>query len=1724
MKRGNPQTKSRHQGRLASGQRNRRLTVENLETRQLLAAAIGSGGPAFVAGYGAIDNVAPRNIGTVNAFQFNESELSTGRGINDSRATAEFLPLGTLPGQQDTIDVRGNLPPLTTSTLNGTQFEDVDFFRFNLRAGDILDIATTGAAGRFDVMYANGQQWFGTLTNNALLDEEGLATIYPANSPLQTLGNAVGAQIVPDTGTYYLRVAREVTGSAATAYTVGLRVYRPVMEGAPIGAQQTVYIDFEGGLFPTSLFFDPAADPDEPLPSTIQIPSLVESLNFLGFDVPIVVTPESAGIVNTLIDDILRRVEDDFNIWIPATGGNGDFNRTGVPGEYGIRILNSRDHADPGFNAPYVTRVFVGGSAPDIFIDSDGLYGIAQTVDVGNFNTSEFVLTFLEAIGLDAQDFDDIPNSLTSNRLQIAAQGLALTISHELAHSFGIFHTDRAGGIRSIIDAGVDINDDYELGLDGIFGTADDIDMSFPERDRFEPTEGYRGFNRVTASLAWGLATGTQGTSLRGTVFNDANRDSARNAGEAGLAGVTVFVDANGNGVFDPGETFTTTAADGSYTLPVPAGNNLISIVPPTGYVLTTPASRPVTGAATNVTFGLHQPNATFTGRKFADLNGNGFLDAGEPGIGGVFVYIDLDRDGRIDIGEPRAITNADGTYTLNFAGLQPGLTYQIREVVGPGFEQTSPTSGFHEFVYDPLNPPVGLNFANRPSRDFGDAPDSYMTLQASGGPSHGIIPGLSLGQRVDRDLDGQPSPLADGDDLSGPVGPGGVVLDDEDGVRVLSPIAPGATAAFEVTITNTTGQTGYLQAWFDFNKDGTFTGPGEKVLSNVVLPAGANIVNIQIPTGVTPGNLFTRWRYSLTPDLGIGGPADTGEVEDHLFTVVAQPKVANDDVVIVPRNRPANQIFVLSNDFETADNRLRITGRDLVSLGTRGVVTIAPDQRSLFYTPPTGFVGQDRFTYTVTPDFGPPSTATVTVNVTFQSDVPVALDDTFRVAQGSNNIALNVLDNDLPSSFGGITIVSVTPGTRGGATSLVGGNQSVRYTPQAGFAGTEEFTYTISDAAGNISSATATVNLLPGSQLDDVVGFEIEFLDVVNGQPITDIQAGREFLARVTVEDLRQPALNQSNIFSAFLDLLYTDELVAVLPDPSNPLGFAIQFGNQFQSGITGLQSGDASIPGLLDEVGSQRVSLQSSGVAEGPLELFTVRFQAISPGIAVFAANPADEPINETTVYNRQTALAVNELRLGISELVISPGGDSFTSAIDDAFPDGLDSTGARIEGGRAAQLDVLANDLLGPTDTISEFFILNQPNEGVAFVNGGIVVYTPDNAVINRFDSFTYGIVTADGVRSTAEVTLFVGDPIAAQNSAPIGNKPFDVDIALKVVDGNGNQVNSVSPGSRFGVQVIVQDLRAALAANPLGVFAAFTDILYDADLARPSNQILDDPFDFDVQFGPEFGVTGAFGIADRVGIIDEFGSFLTNTNPTNVPPNPALTGQPVLLATLFFDAIGTGELRFASSPADARPFRDTLLFQPAEPVEVSRIRYNVATVQIGSGSGEGETLQNALLPADVNGDGYVTPIDALLVLNEIRDARLEASGESPRQNRPRFFTDVDGNKAVTPMDALLVINHIRLARQGDVPMDLHQLSALTPGANGITPIDSYEALNQLLSGRYAGSTAAAEGEGADENGGVVAQPRAVPMTEPAAAGDDDDEAMLGLLADDVASLWK
>jgi hypothetical protein len=71
---------------------------------------------------------------------------------------------------------------------------------------------------------------------------------------------------------------------------------------------------------------------------------------------------------------------------------------------------------------------------------------------------------------------------------------------------------------------------------------------------------------------------------VSGTVFADDNTNGARDAGEPGLPGWTVFVDLHGTGVLAADDPQAVTASDGSYAITgVPAGTYLVRLVQQSG-------------------------------------------------------------------------------------------------------------------------------------------------------------------------------------------------------------------------------------------------------------------------------------------------------------------------------------------------------------------------------------------------------------------------------------------------------------------------------------------------------------------------------------------------------------------------------------------------------------------------------------------------------------------------------------------------------------------------------------------------------------------------------------------------------------------------------------------------------------------------------------------------------------------------------------------------------------------------------------------------------------------------------------------------------------------------------------------------------------------------------------------------------------------------------------
>ena len=161
---------------------------------------------------------------------------------------------------------------------------------------------------------------------------------------------------------------------------------------------------------------------------------------------------------------------------------------------------------------------------------------------------------------------------------------------------------------------------------------------------------------------------------------------------------------------------------------------------------------------------------------------------------------------------------------------------------------------------------------------------NDYETYDSTGGPSHQIIVGLFLGDTVDAELDGYPDSLAVGDDTKDG-------YDDEDGIAIFPSlnIAPGGAIRLPLVVTNTTGDTAYIEAWIDWNGDGDFDELNEIVADykdeeDGVFPA---YMDIMVPDDAVTGSLLGfRVRLRNTDNMTPYGRINSGEVEDYLLGI----------------------------------------------------------------------------------------------------------------------------------------------------------------------------------------------------------------------------------------------------------------------------------------------------------------------------------------------------------------------------------------------------------------------------------------------------------------------------------------------------------------------------------------------------------------------------------------------------------------------------------------------------------------------------------------------------------------------------------------------------------------------------------------------------------------------------------------------------------------------
>jgi len=223
------------------------------------------------------------------------------------------------------------------------------------------------------------------------------------------------------------------------------------------------------------------------------------------------------------------------------------------------------------------------------------------------------------------------------------------------------------------------------------------------------------------------------------------------------------------------------------------------------------------------------------------------------------------------------------------------------------------------------------------------------------------------------------------------------------------------------------------------------------------------------------------------------------------------QSPVANND------SFGTNEDTVLSNTVITndndPDNNTPLTV-SLVNGPTHGSLSLSADG-TFSYTPETDYSGTDTFTYSVQDSLGATSgLASVVLSVTATNDAPVAVNDSYTFATGaafSPTTGVLANDTDVDTPLGNLSVTVVTNPNSGNLVLNLDG--TFTYTPDAGFTGSDRFTYQINDGSANSDVAivtlnvTSTINTPPTAANDNFSGNEDSVItgDVVSNDSDSD-------------------------------------------------------------------------------------------------------------------------------------------------------------------------------------------------------------------------------------------------------------------------------------------------------------------------------------------------------------------------------------------------------------------------------------------------------------------------------------------------------------------------------------------------------------------------------------------------------------------------------------------
>ena len=520
-----------------------------------------------------------------------------------------------------------------------------------------------------------------------------------------------------------------------------------------------------------------------------------------------------------------------------------------------------------------------------------------------------------------------------------------------------------------------------------------------------------------------------------------------------------------------------------------------------------------------------------------------------------------------------------------------------------------------------------------------------------------------------------------------------------------------------------------------------------------VAVPAGEFVTDIALHTQAVHGIAVVNadGTFTYTPDSGFAGSdtfsytvTDTnGQTSTATVTVTVTPlaDTANPASLTVAENSGAAHGTVVVA-VPTGES---VTDIALHTQAAHGVAVVNADG-TYTYTPNPGFTGQDTFTYTVTDTNGQTSTATVTVTVNPLVDTAnpgtLTIAENSGAAQGSVVVAVPAGET--------VTNIALQAQASNGS-AVVHPDGTYTYTPNAGFAGQDTFSYTVTDSNGQTSTATVTVTVTPLADIANPASLTVAensgtahgtvVVAVPTGESVTDIALHTQAAHGIAV-------VNPDGTYS------YT---------PNS--GFAGQDTFSYTvtdtNGQTSTATVTVTVTPLVDTANPGTLTIaENSGAAHGTLSY------AVPTGDAVKSITLTSQAGNGTAVVNADGTYAYTP-NVGFA------GHDTFSYTVADT--NGQTSTATitvtvtpLADTADAATLSIAENSGTAhgtlsyavPTgEAVQSITLATQAGNGTAVVNAdGTYAYTPNPGFAGQ-DTFSYTVTDTNGQTSTATVTVTV-----------------------------------------------------------------------------------------------------------------------------------------------------------------------------------------------------------------------------------------------------------------------------------------------------------------------------------------------------------------------------